>query len=282
MERYHEFVPDRKKESPFERNFLDSVTFEYHTEIPRHEVETFRYSRSDNAFTPVPESSPKKGVEVLYHNETSTLIVPPPNSGTLVVQDLAQMALPVVGYIDQTQPDVIIGCDRGARLYSIAVHSMYRARHPKERLHTLDSKIHFARLSTSLSINLTSAALREILDNSLKAARQRRKSLNGKRPLIMFIDDWIVSGATRKHILESLKELGISSKVDTSFALMCGPSGNVTGNSKPASVPWHDDEASIGVGYTDKGIPYPTDTREARQIRRILHRAVKQTAAALR
>src|SRR5690606_814517 len=98
-----------------------------------------------------PDRKAAQGSEVLWHNESQTLIVPPPaGAGDLTPADLAKMAVPVAGFIKETQPDVVVGCDRGGRLYSLAVYSLWGERNPKKRFPTLDGKLHFARLSTSV------------------------------------------------------------------------------------------------------------------------------------
>lgn len=282
MESNFEYIFNRKQEAPLERNFIDSSLLEENTGIRSDNLDMFRYSRTHEVFMPVTESTPKKGLEVLFHEATSTLIVPPPKSGILSTRDLAQMSLPVVGFIRKLKPDIIVGCDRGARLYSLAVHSMWRARYADEKLPTLSSQLHFARLSTSLPVEVTAIALRRIIEQSYNRAKQLGKRLNGENLRMMFIDDWIISGATREQILQSLDALGIGSLVQTSFALMCGTGGDVSGSSNSVSPPWHDNETVIGVGYTKKGKPYSVGTTEAKIIRRKLYKAVNEAAAALK
>lgn len=273
-----------RRESFLERYFfLDRESLERHTEIDSRELSRLSYSVEQTRFRRVSENEPRRDVEILWHRETSTLIVPPPASGTIHTKDLATMALPVVGFIEQQRPDIVIGCDRGARIYAVTVHSMwsnFKAR--EQRFPTLDARLHFARLSTSLGSDITSQVLAKILEASIKEAEIQKKGFNGDRLKIMFIDDWISSGATRRHILKSLKAINVLSKVDVCFAVMCGGGADVAGTSRRVSVPWHDNPEVIGINYTRDGKPFPVRTEQALQIRRKVHMAAKELATKLK
>jgi hypothetical protein len=279
MEREPSFEYRPRRESFFEQQFsIDQRDFERNTGFQTSELSRLAYSPQRSQFTEVPQTEQRRGIEVLWHAESSTLIVPPPTTGTIAIKDLPVMAVPVVGFIDRTQPDVVVGCDRGARLYALAVHSMW-GKSQEQRFPTLDGKMHFARLSTSFGLDVTSEALANILEASKREADRQGKRINGKRPRIMFIDDLIASGATREQIMRSLQEIGVLPKVDVSFAVMCGSGADVTGSGRRVSIPWHDDPDVIGVNYTRDGQPIAVRTEEARKVRRQLHRATRELVA---
>lgn len=269
------------RRSFFERQFfINSLDFEMNTGIPLRELSRLSYSPQRNQFSEVPQTEQRRSIEVLWHAASSTLVVPIPSTGTITIKDLPAMAVPVVGFIEQTQPDVVVGCDRGARIYALAVHSLWsNLKAQEQRLPTLDGKMHFARLSTSLGLNVTSEALARILEASTSEAKRQGKSINGKRLRIMFIDDLIASGATREQIMRSLKALGVLAEVDVSFAVMCGSGADVTGSRQRVSIPWHDKPDVIGVNYTRDGQPFPVRTEEARKVRRQLHKATRELVA---
>ncbi|OGM60261.1 hypothetical protein A2892_04800 [Candidatus Woesebacteria bacterium RIFCSPLOWO2_01_FULL_39_10b] len=268
-----------RRESFFEQQFsIDQRDFERNTGLLATELSRLSYSPQRNQFTEVPQTEQRRSIEVLWHAESSTLIVPPPTTGTITIKDLPVMAVPVVGFIDRTQPDVVVGCDRGARIYALAVHSMW-GKVQEQRFPTLDGKMHFARLSTSLGLDVTSEALARIMEASTAEVNRQGKRINGKRPRIMFIDDLIASGATREQIMKSLREIGVLPKADISFAVMCGSGADVTGSGRRVSIPWHDNPDVIGVNYTRDGQPIPVRTEEARKVRRQLYRATSELVA---
>lgn len=278
MERGPSFEHQSGKGSFLEREFfLDEGNFERNTGFLLSELTRLSYSPSTNQFTEVLRSEQRRSTEVLYHAESSTLIVPPPTPGLITIEDLPVMAVPVVRFIDKVQPDVVIGCDRGARLYALAVHSMWdKLKGDEQRFPTLDRTIHFARLSTSLGLDVTSKALAQILEKSVQEAKRQGKGINRKRPKIMFIDDLIASGATREQIIESLKEIGVLPEVDVSYAVMCGSGADVTGNGRRVSIPWLDNADVIGVNYTKGGKPFPVRHQDARKVRRQLYIATRK------
>ncbi|OGM59037.1 hypothetical protein A3A75_05195 [Candidatus Woesebacteria bacterium RIFCSPLOWO2_01_FULL_39_10] len=279
MERYFEPEPIRQPLRTEQLFFISRRELKRNVGIPESEFSRLLFSLERNRFQEVERTEVKRGVEVLWHAESSTIVVPPPHAGTITMADLPVMAVPVVGFIDQTQPDIVVGCDRGARLYAIAVHAMWsKLKSGQERFPTLDSTMHFARLSTSLGTDVTSAALFRIVEKSTRESERHGKDINGNRLRIMFIDDWVSSGATRGQIMESLDAIGLLDKTDINFAVMCGESADVSGSSRRVSVPWQDNPPYIGVNYTRDGMPFAMRTNEAREMRSQLHRATRKVA----
>jgi hypothetical protein len=288
MERMRDFsysASEQKRErlsSRFEMLYgLDTSSFENQTGLQVDSLRRRIYSPTENTSRST-DSRERSFGEVLRSADKSTIVVPSPTSGKLTAAGLAEMSIPVVGYINQQQPDVVVGCDRGGRMYSLAVHAMHgEVRDAAQKFPTLDGKLHFARLSTSLETDVTAQALADILRVSVQEARRQGRGINGERPRIMFIDDWISSGATRRQINESLDRLGQADQVDVSFAVMCGSGADVSGGKLKAGVPWQDNPALIGVDYTKKGEPVAVRTEQSRKIRRDIHAATKRVAAAL-
>lgn len=282
MERYssyssYEMERPQEIESQFKRGF------ESYTHIFEDELETLHFSPAEEKFKTA-ESKTAQDSEVLWHNESQTLIVPPPaGAGDMTASDLAKMAVPVAGFIKETQPDVVVGCDRGGRLYSLAVYSLWGERNPKKRFPTLDGKLHFARLSTSVDDEAIDRSVARIVNQSTKQAKMTGKPVNGERPRILFIDDWIVSGATREHIFASLERLGLKDDVEVNFAVMCGGKADASGGDSDKDVPWHDDPRVIGVDYAKRSAePFPVRTKAARKVRQAIHQETKKVASDLR
>lgn len=261
--------------------------FESYTRIFEHELEPLHFSPAREKFkTPdrSVESKVERGGEVLWHAESQTLVVQPPaGTGDMTTADLAEMAVPVASFVKQTQPDVVVGCDRGGRLYSLVVYSLWGERNPKKRFPTLDGKLHFARLSTSVGDDAIDRSVTRIVNQSTKQAKLTGKPVNGERPRILFIDDWIVSGATREHIFASLERLGLKDDVEVNFAVMCGGKADASGGKSDKDVPWHDDPSVIGVDYAKKSAePFPVRTKAARKVRQAIHAETKAVASKLR
>lgn len=285
-----EYRPPRPENSgevktPFEaRFFIEPKRFEQQTGIPTREVTRLLYRPDDDTFQRVSRDAGRERGEVLHHGDSNTLVVPPPTGGTLSVADLAEMTVPVVGFIGKRQPDIVVGCDRGARLYGVAVHSMWNDMEQlgqQQHFPTLDRQLHFARLSTSLGVDVTSGALAHIIEASQQEAQRQGRQQNADKLGIMFIDDWISSGATRRQIMESIKRIGMQRDVNVSFAVMCGSGGDVSGGKGKGSVFWHDDPNIIGVNYTRDGYPVAKRTQEAKATRRSIHTATRRHARQL-
>lgn len=282
MERYSSyeaFIPAQEIESQYKPGF------ESYTHIFVQELEPIRLPSVEEKAKTAQSSKAERGPEALWHAESQTLVVPPPSGseGDMTAKDLAEMAVPVAGFIKKTQPDIVVGCDRGGRLYSLAVYSLWGERHPKNRFPTLDSKLHFARLSTSVHDEAMDESVARIVEQSRQQAKMTGKSLNGESPRILFIDDWISSGATREHILGSLDRLGLQEGIDVNFAVMCGGKADASGGDVDKSVPWHDDPTVIGVDYA-RGSPEarPVRTKAARKVRKDIHSETHKLATKIK
>jgi len=278
MEHFSSYSEYERSQEQIESQYKQG--FESYTHLFERDLEPLRFSATEEKFN-TPDSKAERGAEVLWHTESQTLVVSPPGgkTGDMTPADLAEMAVPVAGFIKRTQPDLVVGCDRGGRLYSLAVYSFWSERNPKRRFPTFDGKLHFARLSTSVDDVAIDRSLTRIVNQSTRQAKITGKDVNGNLPRILFIDDWIVSGATREHILDSLERLGLKGKVDVNFAVMCGGKADASGGKWDKDVPWHDDPEVIGVDYAKRSAePYPVRTQSARKVRQALHAETRKVA----
>ncbi len=236
--------------------------------------------------TALPESrAESRSAEVLWNQEAATLVVKPPASspalpagGRASVDDLAAMALPVAAFIDRLQPDIVVGCDRGGRLYSLAVFGTWNQRF-EERFPTRSHSVNFARLSTAVDDRSIQMSLKSIVDRNTTRQQSRkggRKRVLTPNPRFLFIDDWIVSGATRRHIISNLTQLGLYAGDNAYFAVMCGTGADATGNSRSLSVSWHDDPEQIGIDYGYSATAEPVRSQSALKLRRKLFRAIRR------
>ncbi len=274
-EGYFEYRPPEIRSLNGTESAMNKKTFEQNVWIEFDRLTEYTYAPERGRRSI--EWEQRKGPEALYDKASSTLAVFPPTPGAVGVKDIAAMTVPVVRFIEDTQPDIVIGCDRGARIYAIGVQAMWSQLH-SERFPSLDTSLRFARLSTSIDRADISRALARIIHTSMEEGKQWNNDWNAKRPRLLFIDDWIVSGKTRKHILESLEVINVLPGCDVSFAVMCGGSADASGRIDPVTVPWHDDPTTIGINYTKTGQPFPVRSKEALNIRRKLHNAVKSLA----
>lgn len=257
-----------------ERDFI--TLLEKNTGFRARELSRLSFSLHDSTFYEVPKNEPRRSAEALWHADSATLIVAPPHDERPVtIEDLPQMALPVVGFIGKTQPDIVVGCDRGARFYAIAVYALW-GRLRRIKFPTLDAKMHYARLSTSLRLEITAQALSRIITRSKIEAKAQNKKINGSRPRILFIDDLIDTGATRDQILRSLSYIGVRDEVDVNFAVMCGQFADVSGHNTWVFVPGQRTTSLIGVDYTKDGDPIVIRTKEVLEVRAKLHLSTRK------
>lgn len=155
----------------------------------------------------------------------------------LTPERLVEVVRPIVDYIDEWRPEVVIGCDRGGRLASFAVFETWRGLHRDESFPTVDSKLHFARISKSTNSGDVQRRVREIMQVA---------ALTGESPInkVLYIDDWINRGVTYQAALDALEE-----GVEGRFAVLKGDNADVVA-SKEAVVPtWNNKPHVIGVDY---------------------------------
>lgn len=209
-------------------------------------------------------------------------------TNTTTPEQLPELAVPIVEFLEQLQPHIVIGCDRGGRLFSVAVKAAWRQLKDGEPFPTVDGKIHFTRVSKSEDPQVLQQQIDDIIAGSLKDGEKRGNPKGqNERLRVLFIDDWVVGGGTKRLAMRLMAKHNAS----TYFAVMCGSGADATGDPiRSATVSWRDDPAQIGVNYlssmhvnTDSTItsvlrPEPVRTASARLNRQKIYRAAQALA----
>lgn len=205
-----------------------------------------------------------------------------PEAPILEVADLPRLALPVVEFIDKERPDIVIGCDRGARLFSLAVYSMWRELHD-EKFPTLDGKLHFAKVSNSLSKHQQETQMQNVIARS-GADTKRDEPLHA-----LFLDDKANFGntnmTTRQRFSAAYRDLH-----RVSFVTMFGNYGDLIASDEEYRRTYNDDPSKIGIDYEfqldKRGVRQPvatnTMTDAARNNRLVIHQASKELGKTIR
>lgn len=162
-------------------------------------------------------------------------------------EELPEMALPVLEFVERTKPHIVIGCDRGGRLFGLAMHAAWRQTRDSSPFPTLDGKLHFARVSKSEDPDVLQKKIDEIVAMSIQFGRQRGNELATDEQLrVLFVDDWVINGGTMRLAKQLMKKHG----AQTFFAVMCGQGADVTGKDElKTRVSWHDNPDEIGINY---------------------------------
>lgn len=201
---------------------------------------------------------------------------------------LPETALPIVDYIHETKPDIVIACDRGARLLGIAVFLTWKNTFKSERFPTIDNKLHFARISKSSPIDSMQNRINQIFDSSLQAAGQPNKEIDSDNGLnVLFIDDWAIGGETQ----EIAKSLLVQHNARGSWAVLGGKKSDISCIPSffgPASflTSWRDNSSQIGIQYKDSAnssyayeTPVAVRSERATRNRKAIARAAMRTSA---
>ena len=183
--------------------------------------------------------------ENIRYNKTYTNITTLPQTGiavdartTVTVGNIAEFAYPLAQFIEQTHPDYIIACDRGARMIAFAVHMMYGQLYGS--LPTQDHRINFRKISRKVPVEAVKATLKSDVERMLATI---------ETPTVLIIDDWVHTGETRELVQKVLSELS-GGKVNVLFGVMRGGGADVTGSSDSVAMSeWHDNVDLIGVDY---------------------------------
>lgn len=167
------------------------------------------------------------------------------DSVTVTPEDLPRLAVPIVDFIAETKPHIVIGCDRGGRLIALAVHAVWQQT-ADSPFPTLDGCIHFARISKSEDPSVLQKRIDEIISQSLKTGSQKGKQVQQNEQLrVLFLDDWVYGGGTKRLSEELVRKYN----AQTYFGVMAGGGGDVTGQEEGASVSWHDNPKELGINY---------------------------------
>ncbi len=167
--------------------------------------------------------------------------------GATKPEDLPEMALPVLEFMEDIQPHIVIGCDRGGRLFGLAMHAAWKHTRDGQPFPTLDGKLHFARVSKSEDPDVLQEKVDEIVEASKRFGKQRGNEVADDEQLrVLFVDDWVIGGGTMRLAQRLMKK----HNAQTYFAVMCGEGADATGKRDlKTHFSWHDRPEEIGVNY---------------------------------
>ncbi len=170
-----------------------------------------------------------------------------PDLGAIKPEDLPEIALPILEFLEDVQPHIVIGCDRGGRLFGLAMHAAWRRTRDGQPFPTLDGKLYFARVSMSEDRDILQGKIDGIVEASKQLGKQRGNEVaDGEKLRVLFVDDWVIGGSTLR-LAHRLMEKHNS---QTYFAVMCGEGADATGKRDlQTHVNWHDKPEEIGVNY---------------------------------
>jgi hypothetical protein len=203
---------------------------------------------------------------------------------------MAAYTIPVINYLDSHEPHIVIGCDRGGRLFSVAVQSMWYELRPDQSFPSVDGKVHFERISGSdAALNIEyRERLQQQLNNILVSGREHLSmheniSAERERLRVLFIDNCMINGRVKTLATELLA----GHEADPYFAIMYGlPIGPVTadvyGNTEGfprLDTAGLDKPEQLGFEYTENGVLVPKPTESSENNLRRLHDSVKKVAA---
>lgn len=152
-----------------------------------------------------------------------------------------------VNITQETKPHIVVGCDRGGRLFGLALHATWRTTRDGEPFPTLDGKVHFARVSKTEDIEVLQEKIDQIVTSSEQIGAQRGNEIVADEQLrVLFIDDWVIGGGTMRIARRLMEKHGAK----TYFAVMCGDGADASGQANlHTNVSWHDRPEEIGVNY---------------------------------
>ncbi len=207
---------------------------------------------------------------------------------------LPQAASPIVELIREQMPDVVLAADRGGRMIGLAVYKVWQQRYPGIPFPTIDGKLHFGRISGSVTNQESLDVATNILNRSgVMAEMAQRRAEGDERPAkVLLLDDWSMSGFTINHGKRALES---ALKDHGGLTLMLGTmSGHhhpsiephVVGINGNMGTPWSDDSHHIGVTYSDFNSktsqasqseiwPTPVYSTKARKLREALVQHVR-------
>ena len=163
--------------------------------------------------------------------------------------NIAEFAYPLVQFIEQEKPDYIVCCDRGARVFGMAIKMMYRQMFGA--LPTIDGLMYFRKITRKLPYSDVEAKMKDLLSQIQSKAR-------GKRLKVLVVDDWVSTGGTQ----EVVKRLFVGMNIDLKFGVIRGTKADISGKlDSRLMTAWTDDSEQIGVEYTDGVSPLPVKKR---------------------
>lgn len=159
--------------------------------------------------------------------------------------NIAEFAYPLVQFIEQEKPDYIVCCDRGARVFGMAIKMMYRQMFGA--LPTIDGLMYFRKITRKVPYSDVEAKMKDLLSQIQGKAR-------GKMLKVLVVDDWVSTGGTQ----EVVKRLFDGMNVDLKFGVIRGTRADISGKQdSKLMTAWTDNSDQIGVEYTEGLNPIP-------------------------
>ncbi len=199
------------------------------------------------------------------------------DTASITADNIGEFALPIVEYIHQTQPDYVIASDRGARLLGLAVFRLHNRLYG--RFPTTDGTMRFRRFSKSNTQEVTEQHMQPLVNEMLE---------HKKRPTVLVLDDWVVSGRTKRMAQQTFDKLS-GGRIKTKFGVLIGGGGDVSGHNRQTPgfagvTDWRDDSNIIGVKYGKEnwgstGIKAePVRSKKARNYRKRMYDGIDRLA----
>ncbi len=183
------------------------------------------------------------------------------HNGTVMLENLPEVASPIVDFVREFGPDVVIAADRGGRMLGVAVHKVWQQRYPGIPFPTIDGKLHFGRISKSPTDEDIRMVVQHILNRSgVMAEMAMRRAEGDERPAkVLLLDDWVAGGGTVGRAQEHLEDcLGGAQNLDYAVGTMNGNryhwAKHIIGSSDLGGYGWSDSGKYLGVEYnTSRG-----------------------------
>ncbi len=183
-------------------------------------------------------------------------------------EDLLVLSIPLSKFIEEVKPQIIIGCDTGGRLFSLATYYTWKEMNNNKPFLTIDHKIHFMYLKLEYYSYLEER-FNDIILNLIKISKNSDLDRHSLR--ILFIDDWIVSGLT----LKIAKNLAKKYTDNIYFGVIYKKLENPNISSNTIIVNWKKSPSKIGVQYSNQNIIAIKD-KEVKLIRESMRSIAKE------
>jgi pyrimidine operon attenuation protein/uracil phosphoribosyltransferase len=192
---------------------------------------------------------------------------------------ISGLARPLIEHVHATQPDAIIGADRGGRLLSLALHHGWHYRYPDEQFPTRNGSIQFTRISKRLFFEEIEPAIH---DAFTRAGLDPAQNEADKEAKVLLVDDWVYRGTTFRMFAQAAVSFGLREK-NLSLATMNDNKlenvNHIVCDPRSSGSAWDGDESTLGFFYRSEymdGGRYsykaiPMGSPRSRNARRRLH-----------
>ncbi|HEU4966644.1 MAG TPA: hypothetical protein VFT53_04135 [Candidatus Saccharimonadales bacterium] len=104
--------------------------------------------------------------------------------GPIGIEEMPYLSAPVVEMIREEMPDMVMAADRGGRILGLSVYGVWQASYPSVPFPTIDSKLHFGRVSKRIDNDAVRNVIRHTLSSSGVTAEMAQRAAEGDaRPL---------------------------------------------------------------------------------------------------